>query len=172
MRSRISIRGCVRPSVGPSVRPLVGPSHTSWISKKWAEFEQNSITRKYAIWKTIQRQICGQLARTHLLSEFRSTCCLSVLRQSLMTVLKKQWPLRNAHPVFILSTVHNHNVQIINALMVYLNPSFLSFPFFLFLCPDVISTRSFSDEPEAEVIVSTANGTQRVRRGLGRLGIF
>ena len=39
MRSRISIRGCVR----PSVRPSVGRSHTSWISEKWAEFEQNSI---------------------------------------------------------------------------------------------------------------------------------
>ena len=28
MRSRISIKGCVRPSVGPSVRPSVGPSVT------------------------------------------------------------------------------------------------------------------------------------------------
>ena len=28
MRSRISIRGCVRPSVGPSVRWSVGPSVT------------------------------------------------------------------------------------------------------------------------------------------------
>ena len=47
MRSRISIRGCVCPSVGPSVRPSVcrsvRPSHTSWISEKWAHFEQNSI---------------------------------------------------------------------------------------------------------------------------------
>ena len=47
MRSRISIRGCVCPSVRPSVRPSVGrsvrPSHTSWISEKWAKFEQNSI---------------------------------------------------------------------------------------------------------------------------------
>ena len=33
MRSRISIRGCVRPSVCRS--------HTSWFSEKWAEFEQN-----------------------------------------------------------------------------------------------------------------------------------
>ena len=41
MRSRISIRGCVRRSVRPSVRPL----HTSWISAKWAEFEQNSIRK-------------------------------------------------------------------------------------------------------------------------------
>ena len=38
----MSIRGCVRPSVGPSV----GPSHTSWISEKRAEFEQNSIRNK------------------------------------------------------------------------------------------------------------------------------
>ena len=40
----------VCPSVGPSVRPSVGPSvrpsHTSWISEKWAEFEQNSIRNK------------------------------------------------------------------------------------------------------------------------------
>ena len=35
MRSRISIRGCV----GRPVRR----SHTSWISEKWAEFEQNKI---------------------------------------------------------------------------------------------------------------------------------
>ena len=33
MRSRISIRGCVRPSVGRSVRRSVCPSHTSCISK-------------------------------------------------------------------------------------------------------------------------------------------
>ena len=39
MRSRISIRGYVR----PSVRPSVGPSHTSSISEKWAAFLQNSI---------------------------------------------------------------------------------------------------------------------------------
>ena len=47
MRSRISIRGYVRRSVRPSVRPSVGPSvrpsHTSWISEKWADFEQNSV---------------------------------------------------------------------------------------------------------------------------------
>ena len=33
----------VRPSVGPSVGPSVRPSHTSWISEKWADFEQNSV---------------------------------------------------------------------------------------------------------------------------------
>ena len=48
MRSRISIRGCVCPSVLPS--------HTSWISKKWTEFEQNSIRNiKLGYLKTIQR---------------------------------------------------------------------------------------------------------------------
>ena len=39
MRSRISIRGCVCLSVRRSVRP----SHMSWISEKWADFEQNSV---------------------------------------------------------------------------------------------------------------------------------
>ena len=44
MRSRISIRGCVRPSVRPS--------HTSWISEKWTKFEQNSIkNKKVCHWK-------------------------------------------------------------------------------------------------------------------------
>ena len=42
MRSRISIRHCVRPSVGPSVRR----SHTSRFFEKWAEFEQSSIRSK------------------------------------------------------------------------------------------------------------------------------
>ena len=43
MRSHISIRGCIRRSVGPS--------HTSWISEKWADFEQKkaSGTWNYAI---------------------------------------------------------------------------------------------------------------------------
>ena len=57
-------------SVGRSVR------HTR------AEFPRNgpnsdkitSGIRKYAIWKTIKRQVRGQLARTHLLSELCSTC--------------------------------------------------------------------------------------------------
>ena len=74
MRSRISIRMCVRPSVGPSVRRSV--RHTR------VEFPRNgpnsnkiaSGIRKYAIWKTIQRQVRGQLARTHLLAELCSTC--------------------------------------------------------------------------------------------------
>ena len=36
----------VCPSVGPSVGRSVRPSHTSWISEKGAEFEQNSIRNK------------------------------------------------------------------------------------------------------------------------------
>ena len=36
--------------------------------------EQKQGIRKYAIWKTIQRHIRGQLARTHLLSELCLTC--------------------------------------------------------------------------------------------------
>ena len=65
-----SVRRSVRPSVGRSVRhtrvefPRYGPN-----SNKIA-----SGIRKYAIWKTNQRQVRGQLARTHLLSELCSTC--------------------------------------------------------------------------------------------------
>ena len=63
MRSRISIRGYVRPSVRPSNRPSVG--HT------WVEFLKNGLNLNkiasgiwnYAIWKTIQRQVRGQVAR-------------------------------------------------------------------------------------------------------------
>ena len=51
MRSRISIRGFVCPSICPSICPIicpsvslsVCPSPTTWISEKWAEFEQNSV---------------------------------------------------------------------------------------------------------------------------------
>ena len=46
----VSVRPSVRPSIGPSVhrsvRPLVRRSHSSWISEKLAEFEQNSIRNK------------------------------------------------------------------------------------------------------------------------------
>ena len=96
MRSRISIRGCVRPSVGPSVRPSVGPSHTSWISEKWAEFEQNSIRNekvshlkddsKTSTWAVRQR--------THLLSELCSTCfcCILIFTFSLFTFKKLKFP--------------------------------------------------------------------------------
>ena len=77
MRSRISIRGCVRRSVGPSVRR----SHTSWISEKWAEFEQNSIRNKKVCHlkdysKTSTRAV---RQRTHLLSELCSTCLSSYI---------------------------------------------------------------------------------------------
>ena len=74
MRSRISISGCVCPSVRRSVRPL----HTRWISKKW-DFRLNwnkiaSGTCNYAIRKTIQIQVRKQIARTHLMSELCQTC--------------------------------------------------------------------------------------------------
>ena len=86
MRSRISIRGCVRPSVRPSVRRSVrrsvGPSVGWSVRHTRVEFPRNgpnsnkiaSGKRKYVIWKTNQRQVRGQLARTHLLSELCSTC--------------------------------------------------------------------------------------------------
>ena len=75
MRSRISIRGCVRRSVGWSFRR----SQTSWISEKRAEFEQNSIRNKKVCHlkdysKTSTRAV---RQRTHLLAELCSTCFLS-----------------------------------------------------------------------------------------------
>ena len=79
MRSRISIRGCVRPlvhpSVGPSVRPSVGRSHTSWISGKWAEFEQNIIGNKIVchLKDDSKKSTWAVRQKTHLLSEFCST---------------------------------------------------------------------------------------------------
>ena len=67
MRSRISIRGCVRPSVRPS--------HTSWISEKWAEIEQNSIRNKTMPFeRQFKDKYAGSSPRTHLLSELCSTC--------------------------------------------------------------------------------------------------
>ena len=77
----------VRPSVGPSVRRSVGPSLGRSVRHTRVEFPRNgpnlnkiaSGIRKYAIWKTIQRQVRGQLARTHLLSELCSTCFLLIL---------------------------------------------------------------------------------------------
>ena len=46
MRSRIFIRGYVRPSIGQLVHPSVGPSirrsHTSWIPDISTEMKQNS----------------------------------------------------------------------------------------------------------------------------------
>ena len=65
MRSRISIRGCVRPSVRPSVR-LPVESHMSWISEKSdlrGELEQNG-TRNMKLYHY----------RTHLMSDLRQTC--------------------------------------------------------------------------------------------------
>ena len=57
-------------SVDPSVR------HTQVeFREKYAEFEQNSIENmKQCHFKDIQTQVCGQFARTHLLSELCLTC--------------------------------------------------------------------------------------------------
>ena len=67
-------------SVGPSVRPSVRRSHSSWISEKWAKFEQNSIRNKKVCHlkdysKTSTRAV---RQRTHLLSELCSTCFSSI----------------------------------------------------------------------------------------------
>ena len=72
----------VGPSVRPSVRRSVGPSVGRSVRHTRVEFSRNgpnsnkiaSGIRKNAILKTIQRQVRGQLARTHLLSELCSTC--------------------------------------------------------------------------------------------------
>ena len=72
----------VCPSVCPSVGPSIGPSVRRSVRYTRVGFPRNSPNsnkiasgiRKYAIWKTIQRQVRGQLARTHLLSELCSTC--------------------------------------------------------------------------------------------------
>ena len=80
MRSCISIRGCVRPSVRPSigrsVHPSVRRSHMSWISEKWAEFEQTSIRNKKVCHLKDNSKTCTRAVhqRTHLLSELCSTC--------------------------------------------------------------------------------------------------
>ena len=68
--------------VCPSVRPSVRPSVCRSVRHTRVEFPRNGPNsnkidpgmRKYTIWKTIQRQVSGQLARTHLLSELCSTC--------------------------------------------------------------------------------------------------
>ena len=78
MRSPISIRGCVRRSVGPSVGRSVGRSvRHARVEIMGNGSNLNKIAlgiRKYAIQKTIQRQVRGQFTRTHLLSELCSTC--------------------------------------------------------------------------------------------------
>ena len=74
MRSRISIRGCVRRSVCRSVP--VGPSHTRSISEKWAKSEQNSIRNKKVchLKDDSKTSTWAVRQRTHLLSELCSTC--------------------------------------------------------------------------------------------------
>ena len=69
MRPRISMRGCVRPSVGHTQVEFLRNSISVLILKKIASGIQNNV-----IQKTIQRQICEQIARTHLLTDLCQTC--------------------------------------------------------------------------------------------------
>ena len=65
-----------------SMREFVRRSVCWSVSHTQVEFLKNglnlnkiaSCTWNYAIWNTIQRQVRGQIARTHLLSELCSTC--------------------------------------------------------------------------------------------------
>ena len=69
-----SVRRSVRPSVRPSVRWSVGHTRVEFLRNGPNSNKIASGIRKYAIWKTIERQVRGQLARTDLLSELCSTC--------------------------------------------------------------------------------------------------
>ena len=60
--------------VRPSVRPSVGHTRVEFLRNGPNLNKIASGMRKYAIQKTIQRQVRGQYARTHLLSEHCSTC--------------------------------------------------------------------------------------------------
>ena len=62
----------VRLSVCRSVHPSVGPLHTSWISEKWAEIEQNSIRSKTVC--HLKDDSKTSSPRKHLLSKLCSTC--------------------------------------------------------------------------------------------------
>ena len=77
MRSCISIRGYVCPSVRRFVRPSVRPTQVEFLRNGISEPNLNKIASgvsNYAIGKTIERQVHKQIARTHLLSELSSTC--------------------------------------------------------------------------------------------------
>ena len=65
MRSRISIRGCVR----PSVRPSVGHTRVEFLRNGTNLNKIASGTWNYAIKKTIQGRVSKQFARMHLMSD-------------------------------------------------------------------------------------------------------
>ena len=59
MRSGISTRGCVRPSVGPSV----GLSHRSSISEKWAKFKKKTSEHEtVSFWWWLKKEYSSRLA--------------------------------------------------------------------------------------------------------------
>ena len=62
-------------SVGPSVRPSVRHTRVEFPRNGPNLNKKASGIRKYAIWKTIQRQVRGQLARTHDASHLLSELC-------------------------------------------------------------------------------------------------
>ena len=81
MRSHISIRGCLRPnicwsvcrSVRRSVRPSVGHTRVEFLRNGPNSNKIASGIRKYAILKTIQRQVLRQFARERI-------CCPNSVR--------------------------------------------------------------------------------------------
>ena len=91
MRSRISIRGFV----GPSVRRFVRHTRVEFLRNGLNLNKIASGTWNYAIWKTIHRQVRGPIARTHLLSELCSTCSL-LFRLNIVLVGRENlwgWPM-------------------------------------------------------------------------------
>ena len=134
MRSRISIRGSVRPSVRPSVRrsvrpsvgpsvrrsvrpsvgPSVGPSHTSWISEKWAEFEQNSIRNKKVCHleddsKTSTRAVSQNASVVRTLFDLFYTCLDGLQKRWIYTNISYYLSDRGFHFWFWLIIFQNKN---------------------------------------------------------------
>ena len=71
MRSRIALRGCIRPSVCRSVCRSIGLSYTSWIYDEWAAFQQNSIKNiKLCHKKDIQGADYLNASEVWILSDF------------------------------------------------------------------------------------------------------
>ena len=76
-----SVGPSVRRSVGRSVRPSVRRSHTSWLSVKWTENEQNSTWNKIVChlredWKTSTWAVCENASVVRTLFDLFSFCFL------------------------------------------------------------------------------------------------
>ena len=100
MRSCISIRGCVRPSVCPSVHPSVRPSHTSWSHVKgpFLGATKHFYKRVYSsirpsihpsVCRSVRRSVTPSLQRQKKV--FRSTLCHVSGLVILIEVYQVQW---------------------------------------------------------------------------------